>query len=109
MMQFVRTYSVYACLLQARSGSEKFWLNVYYCKYKSGRRLDAEKAVNKPFENVSYGRCNQKIFKGHQISTFFQAYFFFGRINLKQVEKRKKAIEGPGACSSGKFLKIHVL
>ena len=38
-------------------------LNVCYCKYENGRRLDAEKGVNKPFENVSYRRRNQKFFK----------------------------------------------
>ena len=53
MHYFVRTFSIYACLLQARSGSRKFWwgdviLNVYcYCEYKNGMRLDAEKIVNK--------------------------------------------------------------
>ena len=60
---FFRTFSIYACLLQARSGSRKFgwgpggmqfWirLNVYYCKYKNGRRLDAEKGVNKHFLEI---------------------------------------------------------
>ena len=54
-------------------------LNVYYCKYKNGRRLDAEKGVNKPFENVSYLRHNQKFFK--EAAPNFD--IFFGRINLK--------------------------
>ena len=48
-------------------------LNVYYCKYKNGRRLDAETGTNKPFENVSCLKRNQKFFKGRQSSTFFQA------------------------------------
>ena len=38
-------------------------MNVYYCKYKNSRRLDVEKCVNEPFENVSYLRRNQKLFK----------------------------------------------
>ena len=37
-------------------------LSVYYFKLKNGRRLDAEKGENKPFENVSCLRRNQKFF-----------------------------------------------
>ena len=37
-------------------------LNVCCCKYKNGRRLDAEKGVNMPFEIVSCLRRNQKFF-----------------------------------------------
>ena len=49
-------------------------LNVYYCKYKSGSRPDAEKGVNKPFANVSCLRRNQNFFLEKAItSTFFQA------------------------------------
>ena len=85
-------------------------LNVYYSKYKNGRRLDAEKGVSRPFENVSYRRRNQKFFKeGASNFHIFSSVVFFGRINLKQVEEQKRAQEGPGACSSGNFLKIHVL
>ena len=70
MMHFVRTFSIYACLLQTGSESRNIgggmqfsirW-NVYYCKYKNRRRLDAEKGVNKPFENASCLRRNHKFF-----------------------------------------------
>ena len=30
MMHFVRTFSIYACLLQARSGSRKFWWGMQF-------------------------------------------------------------------------------
>ena len=80
-------------------GGMQFWirLNVYYCKYKNGRRLDAEKGVNKPFENVSYLRRTQKFFKEGALNfNIFSSVFFFGRINLKQVQEQKMALEGPG-------------
>ena len=85
-------------------------LNVYYCKYKNGRRLDAEKGVNKLFKNVSFLRRDQKLFKEATPNfDIFLSVYFFGRINLKLVEKQKKALEGPGICFSAKSLKIHVL
>ena len=85
-------------------------MNVYCCSYKNGRRLDAEKVVNKSFENVSYLRRNQKFFKeGGPNFDIFSSVVFSGGINLKQVEEQKKALEGPMACSLGKFLKIHAL
>ena len=67
-------------------------MNVCYCKYKNSRRLDAEKGLNKPFENVLCLKPNQKFFcrKKLQIWTFFQALFFSGKINVKQVEEQKK-------------------
>ena len=42
------------------------------------------------------------------IFIFFSSVFFFflGRTNLKLIEKQKKALGGPRACSFGKFLKI---
>ena len=40
------------------------------------------------------------------ISTFFQACFFFGRTNLKLIEKHDKLLEDPGACFLGKNLLI---
>ena len=45
-------------------GGMQFWirLNVYYCEYKNGKRLDTKKIVNKPFENFSCVRRNQKLF-----------------------------------------------
>ena len=85
-------------------------MNVYYCKYKNGSCLDAEKGANKPFENVSCLRRNQEFFKkGAPNFDIFTSIVFTGRIILKQVEEQKKAPEGPGACFPGKFLKIHVL
>ena len=65
-------------------------LNVYYCKYKNGKRLDAEKIVNKPFENFSCLRRNQKFFKeGAPNFDIFSSVVFSCRSNLKQVEEQK--------------------
>ena len=70
--------------------------------------VDAEKSVNKPFENVVCLRRNQKFLKeGTSNFNIFSSVVFSGRINLKQVEEQKK--NGPGACSPEKFLKIHIL
>ena len=48
-----------------------------FTKYKNVRRLDPEKSVNKPFENVSRQGRIQKIFQGrmYQISTFLNVFF----------------------------------
>ena len=50
--------------LENFGGGMQFWIrfNVNLCEYKNGRRLDAEKIVNKPFENFSCLRRNQKFF-----------------------------------------------
>ena len=37
------------------------------------------------------------------ISTFFLAFFFFNRTNLKLIKKQEKLSGGLGACSPGKF------
>ena len=82
------------------------------CNFELGRRrLDAENGLNKPFENVSCLRRNQKFFlrKGQTNFDIISSVVFSGKINLKQVEEQKKALEDPGACSPGKFLKVHVL
>ena len=72
-------------------------LNVCYCKYKNSRYLNPEKGVNKPFENVTCLRRNQKFFKeGTPNFDIFSNVAFSGRINLKQVEEQKKAPESPG-------------
>ena len=53
--------------------------------------VDAEKGVNKSFENVFSLRCNQKFFKeGTPNFNSFSSVVFSGRINLKQVEEQKK-------------------
>ena len=43
------------------------------------------------------------------ISTFFPALFFFNKTNSKLIKKQEKLSGGPGACSSGKFLKIYMV
>ena len=40
---------------------------------------------------------------GGIISTFFSSVFF-GRTNLKLIEKQERLLRGPGACSPGKIL-----
>ena len=59
------------------------------------------------------GRCSgvARNFKreGAKFHLFCQAQFFFQQSELKQIEKIEKDLEGPGACSPGKFLKYYVL
>ena len=39
----------------------------------------------------------------------FSHVFFFGKTNLKLIEKQERLYGGPGECSPGKFLKnLHV-
>ena len=40
--------------------------------------------------------------------TSFISVCFSGRANLKQFEE-KTTLEGPGACSPGKFLKVYIV
>ena len=42
------------------------------------------------------------------ISTLF-ARVFFGKTNLKLIEKQESLKGGPGACTLGKILKIYML
>ena len=90
MMHFVRTFLIYARLHQARSGSLNFGrrmqfgirLNVRYGIYKNCRRLDAEKGVSKPFENVSCLRRIKSFFKKSAPNfDIFSSGVFSGRIN----------------------------
>ena len=76
-------------------------------KYKDVR---PKKGVNKPFEKCFHVCGVFRIFfrEGTQLFDIFSSVFFFGRNILKHIEN-KKALEGPGACFSGKFLKIYIL
>ena len=44
----------------------------------------------------------------HNFHTFYKS-IFFGKTNLKLIEKQESLKGGPGACSLGKFLKIYML
>ena len=44
----------------------------------------------------------------HNFDTFYKS-IFFGKTNLKLIEKQESIKGGPGACSLGKFLKIYML
>ena len=44
----------------------------------------------------------------HNFATFYKS-IFFGKTNLKLIEKQESLKEGLGACYLGKFLKIHML
>ena len=48
-----------------------------FIEYKNVRRLDPEKSLNKPFENVSRRGRIQNFFQGreYQISTFLSIFF----------------------------------
>ena len=48
-----------------------------FITYKDVRRLDPEKSVNKPYENVSCQVRIQKFFQGqgHEILTFLNVFF----------------------------------
>ena len=46
--------------------------------------------------------------KGTKIWHIFKR-IFSGRIILKHIENKKKALEGPEACFPGKFLKMYML
>ena len=57
---------------------------------KNVRRLDQEKGVNKHFQNALGGGRIQKFFQVRDIKFWHFFEFFFGRINLKQIEKQKR-------------------
>ena len=44
----------------------------------------------------------------HNFHTFCKS-IFFGKTNLKLIEKQESLKGGPGACSLGNFLKIYML
>ena len=63
-------------------------------KCKDVGRLDLDKGVNKPFENVSCQRRIQNFFTGeHQILTLFKR-IFCGRVDLMQIEEQKWLLRG---------------
>ena len=79
-------------------------------KCKDVRRLDPEKDISKLLENVFKSGAYAEIFftgMEHQILAFFKVYFF-GRINLKQIQKQKR-FEGVRGMLPEKLLKIYVL
>ena len=56
------------------------------------RRLYPKNSVNKQFENVScIGVIKIFLGRGTKLWTFFKRFFFFGKIDMKQVEKRKRS------------------
>ena len=58
------------------------------------------------FKSYSVRDVARNFKRGGHIFHIFQAYFF-GRINLKLLEKQEKLSEGPGASPRKKFGNLH--
>ena len=68
-----------------------------------------KKDVKGPLKVVFMSAAYSEFFsvRGHQIFTYFQAYF--PEELFRSILKIKKVVGGPGASSPEKFLKIYIL